>query len=82
MAEYDALLILAYLVPLLIVVTGGASVVVMLTWLSLPLAVPLVRVVHADGDPRRLNPVLRGTARLSLAFSVLFAVGLAWAGLA
>jgi 1,4-dihydroxy-2-naphthoate octaprenyltransferase len=45
--------------------------------LSLPLAVPLARVVFADGDPRRLNPVLKGTARLQLVFAALFAAGLA-----
>ena len=33
------------------------------------------------GDPRRLNPVLKETARLSLLFAVLFAVGLAVPGL-
>jgi hypothetical protein len=39
-----------------------------------------VRIVLADGDPRRLNPVLRGTARLELAVAMLFAVGLAVGG--
>jgi hypothetical protein len=42
--------------------------------------VPLLRVVRAGGDPRRLNPVLKGTARLALAFAVLFALGLAVPG--
>jgi hypothetical protein len=43
----------------------------------LPMAIPLVRVVFAEGDPRRLNPVLKGTARLQLVFAALFATGLA-----
>jgi hypothetical protein len=34
--------------------------------------------VRADGDPRLLNTVLRGTARLTLVFALLFGVGLAW----
>jgi 1,4-dihydroxy-2-naphthoate octaprenyltransferase len=41
---------------------------------------PLVREVRAVGpgsDRRRLNLVLKGTARLSLAYGVLFAIGLA-----
>jgi 1,4-dihydroxy-2-naphthoate octaprenyltransferase len=80
-AEYDVLLLLAYVVPLVLVVVGAASVAVLLVLLSLPLVVPLVRVIHSDGDPRRLNPALKGTARLSLVFAVLFAVGLAIPGL-
>jgi 1,4-dihydroxy-2-naphthoate octaprenyltransferase len=41
------------------------------------MTVPLLRIVYAEGDPRRLNPVLRGTARLTLVFALLFAAGLA-----
>jgi 1,4-dihydroxy-2-naphthoate octaprenyltransferase len=80
--EYDVLLLVAFAVPILLVLVGAASVAVLLALLSAPLALPLLRVVHAGGDPRRLNPVLKGTARLSLAFSVLFAAGLALSGLA
>ena len=80
-AEYDALLLLAFAVPVVLALTGATSMAVLLSLLSLPLVLPLVRVVHAGGDPRRLNPVLKGTARLSFAFSVLLAVGLAAAGL-
>jgi 1,4-dihydroxy-2-naphthoate polyprenyltransferase len=80
MAEYDLLVGIAYLVPLALVVVG-VSPAVLLPLLSLPLGVPLLRVVHAGGDPRRLNPVLRGTARLALVFSMLFAIGLAVPGI-
>jgi len=59
---------------------GGASTTVgpaiLLPFLAVPAALPLVRVVYGHGDPRRLNAVLRGTARLTLLFSVLFALGL------
>jgi 1,4-dihydroxy-2-naphthoate polyprenyltransferase len=75
--EYLAMLIVAYLVPVLLVVTNAARYPALLPLLSLPLAVPLARVVFADGDPRRLNPVLKGTARLQLVFAALFAAGLA-----
>ncbi len=80
--EYDVLLLVAFAVPILLVLVGVASLAVLLALLSAPLALTLLRVVHAGGDPRRLNPVLQGTARLSLAFSVLFAAGLALSGLA
>ena len=36
--------------------------------------------VRGFGEPRELNLVLKGTARLSLAFSLLFALGLALSG--
>jgi 1,4-dihydroxy-2-naphthoate octaprenyltransferase len=75
--EYLALLAIAFVAPLVIVVAGMAPVTVVLAYLSLPLAIPLIRKVRAGGDPRRLNPVLKGTARLSLVYAALFAVGLA-----
>jgi len=75
--EIVLLVIVAYLAPVLLAIVGGAGLSVLLPLVSLPLAVPLLREVRAGGDPRRLNPVLKGTARLSLVFSVLFAIGLA-----
>lgn len=79
--EYDLLLLVAMAVPILLVLAGASGVAVLLALASAPLAIPLLRVVHGQGDPRRLNPVLRGTARLSLVYSALFAVGLAVPGL-
>lgn len=79
--EYTALLVVAYLVPLVLVVVGGISPAVLVSLVSIPLARPLLVVIRSEGDPRRLNAVLKGTARLSLAFSVLFALGLSVPGL-
>ena len=70
MAEYDLLLGVAYAVPVALVIAGDVSLAVLLPLASLPLALALLRVVHAGGDPRRLNPVLRETARLSLRLRV------------
>jgi 1,4-dihydroxy-2-naphthoate octaprenyltransferase len=75
--EYVGLLAVTYVVPVLLFVAWILPLRGLLPLLSLPLAVPLLRSVRAGGDPRRLNAVLRGTARLSLVFSVLFAVALA-----
>ena len=69
------------MVPVALVITGATSITALLPLASLPLTLALFRMVHAGGDPRRLNPVLRETARLSLIFCVLFAVGLAVPGL-
>ncbi|MFN8443704.1 MAG: 1,4-dihydroxy-2-naphthoate polyprenyltransferase [Caldilineaceae bacterium] len=72
--EYLTLVVVAYLAPLLLWLVRGHGFWVMLPWLSLLLAVPLVRSVFTlEGRP--LNPVLAGTARLSLVFSLLLAIG-------
>ena len=81
-AEYLGCLVVAWAMPLGLAVArwAGASVaagpLTLLPLLTIPMAVPLWRTVCADGDPRRLNPVLRGTARLTLVFALLFAAGL------
>lgn len=78
--EYIALLVTACIVPPLLVVTGMTHVAALLPLLTIPVLVPLIRVVVADGDPRRLNPVLGGTAQMGLVFCTLFALGLALDG--
>ncbi len=59
---------------------GMRPIRLLLPLLTLPMAWPLLRVVRSFRDARELNPVLKGTARLSLWFSLAFAVGLALAG--
>jgi 1,4-dihydroxy-2-naphthoate octaprenyltransferase len=75
-AEYGLLLAVAVVVPLVLLALGREPWV-LLPVLSVPLAWPLLRVVWSFREPRELNAALRGTARLALAFGVLFAVGLA-----
>ena len=78
-AEYLALLGVAAIVPVALMLTGSA-VIVQLPLLCVFLVGPLiseVRAVHPASDRRRLNRVLKGTARLSLVYGVLFAFGLA-----
>ncbi len=77
--EYALLLLVAFLVPVALVL-GGRSPWAMAPLVSLPLAWPLLRSVRGFREPRELNPVLKGTARLALAFAVLFAAGLALGG--
>jgi 1,4-dihydroxy-2-naphthoate octaprenyltransferase len=82
--EYVALVVVAYAVPVLLVLGGAAAPVALLPLASLPLAIPPLREVATSvdpaRDPRRLNAVLRATARVSLAFAGLLAVGLALGG--
>ena len=90
-AEYGVLLGIAYAVPLLVAlgwVVGARpagepwalSFAVAMPLLTVPAARPLLRTVATFGEPRELNLVLKGTARLSLVFGLLFAVGLAIGG--
>ena len=78
--EYAGLLFVAFLVPVLLAVTGR-GLPVLLPILALPLAAPLLRTVRTFSEPRQLNLVLKGTARLALVFGLLFAIGLAVGGI-
>jgi 1,4-dihydroxy-2-naphthoate octaprenyltransferase len=75
--EYLVLMVAACVVPCLLLLMGATNVSVLLPLATIPAMVPLAREVLTDGDPRRLNAVLAGTARLGLAFCALFALGLA-----
>ena len=73
--EYVALLALAFVTPVAMVALGLARPWALLPLLSLPLALPPLRLVlRAEGGA--LNPALGGTARLQMIYSLLFAVGL------
>jgi 1,4-dihydroxy-2-naphthoate octaprenyltransferase len=72
--EYLLLLVIAYLTPLWLWLGQSQSIWVLLPWLSLPLALPLLRAVFTT-QGKALNATLAGTARLSLVFSLLLAVG-------
>jgi 1,4-dihydroxy-2-naphthoate octaprenyltransferase len=74
--EFAFLLAVAGVVPLLAVVVGRGPVV-LAPLLTAPLAWPLLRTVVRFREPRELNAVLKGTARLALAYGLLFALGLA-----
>lgn len=84
-AEYTALLIGAYAVPVMIVLLRLAQgsfaplhLLVLLPWLTLPNALTLRRIIMTANDGPTMNRALAGTARLSLLFGLLFAVGLAF----
>ncbi len=73
--EYLLLLALAYLVPLVLWLRSW-NTWLLLTWLTLPLAVRLWRTITTAQDGPTLNAALAGTARLSLLFSLALAGGL------
>lgn len=75
--EYYLLIGLAYLLPLALWWLRGGWPTVLLPWLTLPLAWQLVRTFQQARTGAVYNQTLAGTARLSLFFSLLLAVGLA-----
>ncbi len=73
-AEYTLLLGGAFLAPLFPALGGAAPWTLLLTWLALPSAVRVSRLVlHEQG--RILNRALAATAQLELYYSILLAVG-------
>lgn len=75
-AEYAFLVIGAFLAPPIFWLGGLTGPWVMLAWLAAPLAIAPMRTM-LNGEGRALNPALKGTARLHLAFGLLLALGMA-----
>ena len=73
---YAAMLVLAYLSPIVIWAAGGLSYCILLPILSIPLAIPLARTVGSRTDGASLNEALAGTGRLLAVFSLLLSVGI------
>jgi 1,4-dihydroxy-2-naphthoate octaprenyltransferase len=78
-AEYGLLLATAFAAPVALLF-AGFGVVQLLPLVSAPLAGPLLRTVRDFREPRQLNVVLKGTARLALVFGLLFALALSLRG--
>jgi 1,4-dihydroxy-2-naphthoate polyprenyltransferase len=77
--EYCAILAAAFAAPLVMWMIGISRAWPLLSWLSAPLAIaPLSRVLKEHGAA--LNAALGATARLQLAFGILFALGLGLSG--
>jgi len=74
--QYAGFSLVAYLVPPLLWRLDGASPFVLLSWLTLPLSVRLVRIVMAGTSGRPLNRVLKATGELHLLYGILLALGL------
>ena len=73
--EYALLVVGAYLVLPVVWLWGGASPLVLLALLSMPLATPLLDLMAKERG-RALNAALRGTARLHMLFGALLTLGL------
>ena len=74
--QYALFAAIAYAVPLALVADDRASAWVLLPWLTLPLALRLVRSVLGGLSGRPLNAVLKRTGMLELLYAALLSVGL------
>jgi len=75
--EYVLCVAGAMIVPAVLRWTGLVSGLFWLPWLTLPVAVRLVRTVATETGPA-LNRALKGTAELEFLFGLLLAVSLVW----
>ncbi len=73
---YAAMVYGAFLVAPIPALAGSLSPWLLLSWLALPLAVPLVRLVRSHVDGPTLNTALARTGVLQLVFCVLLSAGI------
>lgn len=73
--EYSLFVAIAYLMPIVLAVIDLDALWTIAVWLSIPLAIPLFRIVRSEKG-RALNAALAGTARLEIVYAILFALGL------
>lgn len=78
-AEFTGLVLLGFLVPGALVVSGQAPRTLLLVFVAVPLVIPLVRSLRQERG-QILNRTLAGTARLLLVWSVLYGTGLLLGG--
>ncbi|MCB2178700.1 1,4-dihydroxy-2-naphthoate polyprenyltransferase [bacterium] len=74
--QYAIQLMIAYLIPLLLIAQGLASVWVLLSYLSMPFASKLIGVLRSSTAGKALNITLAQTGKLLLLYCVLFSLGL------
>ena len=74
-AQFIVLLVVSFLIPLFLFIGYSFSAAIFLPYLSLPLALTLVRMLY-QFDGQELNKTLELTARLSALFGILFSLGL------
>ncbi|MHB8628300.1 MAG: 1,4-dihydroxy-2-naphthoate octaprenyltransferase [Aggregatilineales bacterium] len=73
--EYYVLIGGAYVTLALTVILGLSPWYTIVTAITLPVALALMRRVAVNADPTTLNPVLRKTAQLHMRFGLLLAAG-------
>lgn len=77
---FGAVVYLAFLLAPVTWLFGPVTAWVLLPWLTLGLAVPLVRLVRTHADGPSLNQALAKTGMLQLTFCALLSAGLLLSG--
>ena len=75
-ALFVGMVVLAFVTAPLPWILGSLSPWLFLSWLAIPLAVPVIGVVRTRTDGPSLNGALAATGRLQLVFCVLLSAGL------
>jgi 1,4-dihydroxy-2-naphthoate octaprenyltransferase len=75
--EYYILVLGTYLSLAVTVLLGVAPWLTLISIVTLPFAIKLMRIVASETEPKKLHPVLRQTARLHMQFGLLLVIG--WA---
>jgi 1,4-dihydroxy-2-naphthoate octaprenyltransferase len=74
--EMYALLYGAYIALIVAVLTQAAPWEALIALATFPLVLPIVRIIKAGGNPRKLNFALMGSAMLHMRFGAIMAAGL------
>ncbi len=78
--EYALVLLIAFLIPLALIILDPKSIWTLLSWLALPEAIILFRQILRMPPGPGFNRLLAATARLCLHYSILFGAGFAISG--
>lgn len=73
--QYIIFMLVSYAVPVVVYFTFHQKLIVLLPFLTLPLSVKLIRMIYTL-EGQELNKTLELTAKLSLIYGVLFAIGI------
>lgn len=73
---YAAMVVGAFLLPLLLWLAGGMTPWLMLSWLAAPIAAPVIKLVRTRVDGPSLNGALAKTGALQLVFCLLLSAGI------
>ena len=74
--EYTFMVLLALAIPPHFHVQEGFSIWIYLPFVSVPLAIPLLKAVWFEKEKAKLNPVLEATARFMAVYCVLFSIAI------
>ena len=72
---FAVMVLASFPLALLPTLFGDVSILALLSWLALPLAIPLIKTVRTNSDGPTLNECLAKTGQVQLAFCLLLSIG-------